>query len=40
MMKDNGSQVRLETEERVEGYIQNEEQDKTGIWKNIRSKDE
>jgi len=40
MMKDNGSQVKLETEERVEGYIQNEEQDKTGIWKNIRSKDE
>ena len=40
MMKDNGSQVKLETEERIEGYIQNEEQNKTGIWKNIRSKDE
>ena len=50
MVKENGKQVRKLTEERIqpetdstssaEGYIQNEEQTKSGLWKNIRSRDE
>jgi len=51
IMKDNGQQIKRTTEEKIvsvsdetsstQGYIQNEEQnDESKLWKNIRSKDE
>jgi hypothetical protein len=47
MMKEDNRQVRKTTEnpelagpEVGKGYIQNEEQQKTGLWKSIRHKDE
>ena len=42
-MKDNGKQVTKTTTDSPEvktGYIQNEEQKQSTLWKNIRGKDE